>query len=185
MHCIQGVDYVPQQDVGMSQADHPTVVTPGINELPKGSAIGGLAGDVDPITLGAPSNQRRQVLVWHAGSLAKVSLRNGSRHSLRAEDTQGYRGAAFGILRLVDLAAAFLSDEALDLEAAADERASSDLVLPFQVCGKRMAHGRSDTTGSFPIDGNRNFRERGRGVDIPTCPDMNDLVPYTANFTRS
>ena len=58
--------------------------------------------------------------MWHASSLAKVSLRNGSRHSLCAEDTQGYQSATFGISRLVEVAAAFLTQEALDLEAAAD-----------------------------------------------------------------
>ena len=184
MNGIQGVHHVPQQDVGMSQADHAAAATPSVNELSQGSAIGGLAGDVNAITLDAPGNQRRQVLVGYARSLAKVSLRNGSRHALCAEDTQGDRGATFGILRLVGFAAAFLSHEALDLEAAADQHASGDLVLPFRICGQQRAHGRSDTTGSFPIDGNRNFRERGCGVDPPTCSDMNDIVPYDANFTR-
>jgi hypothetical protein len=120
MRGIQAVDYVPQQDVGMSQADHSAVAVSRVNELPEASAIAGFGGDVNVITLDTPGNQHRQVLVWHESSLAKVNLRNGSRGSLCAEDTQGHQSATLGILRLVEFAAAFLTQEALDLEAATD-----------------------------------------------------------------
>jgi len=61
------------------------------------------------VAIEAPRNQRRQVFVWHASSLDKVSLCSGQRHSLRSEDTEGYRGATLRVLRLVDVAAAFLA----------------------------------------------------------------------------
>jgi hypothetical protein len=120
--------------MGMSQADHAAIAALGINELPQASAVGGLGGYVDAVTFVAPGNQRRQVLVWHARSLAKVSFNDGLRHPLCAEDTQGDRGSPLGILRLVDVAAAFLAQETLDLESTADQGASGDLVVSSGVC---------------------------------------------------
>jgi hypothetical protein len=56
------------------------------------------------------------------------------RHSLCAEDTQGDRGSSLGILRLVDVAAAFLAQEASNLKSTTDQGASGDLVVSSGVC---------------------------------------------------
>jgi hypothetical protein len=120
--------------MGVWQTYHASLAPLGIHELPQASAVCGLGSNVHAVTLVTPGNQRRQVFVWHARSLAKVSFNDGLRHSPCAEDPQGDRGSPLGILRLVDGAAAFLAQEALDLESTADQGASGDLVVSSGVC---------------------------------------------------
>jgi len=130
MNRIQGVGHMPQQDMGVIQADshcprcaehQRSVVDSRRPRPPRLRRRGFRRGPTQPASLGFLCGTRA---AW-----ARSASAAGQRHSLRSEDTEGYRGAPLRVLRLVDVAAAFLAQEALDLEATADQSACRDLVL--------------------------------------------------------